>query len=218
MHIEPGYIAQAKVMLANVSAIGLLGYYVKDLLGQPADIVRTLLAALCLSLFMQSFSTPVGPSELHFVGAMAMYLTLGFLPTLIGFAIGLLLQGLLFDPLDLPHLAINSLSLMLPLIAVHYTVGRRLRDAVGGRRVGWASILKLDVLYYGGVTAMVGFWLMMGEAATPFSAWLTFAASYLAIVAVEPFITLMTLKTLKRYEGTKVVRDFTTVGKLNLEA
>ncbi len=216
MHIEPGFIAQAKVMLANVSAIGLLGYYVKDLLRQPADIVRTLLAALFFSLFMQSFSTPVGPSELHFVGAMAMYLTLGFLPTLIGFAIGLLLQGLLFDPMDLPHLAVNSLSLMLPLIAVHYTVGRKLRDAATGRRVGWASILKLDALYYGGVTTMVGFWLIISDVTTPFAAWAAFAGSYLAIVAVEPLITYGAVRLLKRYEHTRLVDTCFTVKTLKL--
>lgn len=216
MHIEPGYIAQAKLMLANVSAIGLLGYYVKDLLRQPADIVRMLLAALFFSLFMQSFHVSVGPSELHFVGAMAMYLTLGFLPTLIGFAAGLLLQGLLFDPMDLPHLAVNSLSLMLPLIAVHYTVGRTLRDAATGRRVGWASILKLDALYYGGVTTLVGFWLLLSDVATPFAAWAAFAGSYLAIVAVEPFVTYGAVRLLKRYEHTRLVDTCFAVKTLKL--
>ena len=205
MHIEPGFIAQAKVMFANVSAISLLGYYAKDLFRRPADIVRTLLAALFFSLFMQSFHVSVGPSELHFVGAMAMYLTLGFLPTLIGFAAGLLLQGMLFDPMDLPHLAVNSLSLMLPLITVHYALGRKLRDAASGRRVGWAAILELDALYYGGVTAMVGFWLLISDVATPFAAWAAFAGSYLAIVAVEPLFTYGAVRLLKRYQHTRLV-------------
>ena len=100
MHIEPGLIAPTKVLLANVSALGLLALYGQGLLRQPADLIRTLIAALFFSVFMQGFHLPVGPSELHFVGAMAIYLTLGFLPTLFGFALGLLLQGLLFDPLD----------------------------------------------------------------------------------------------------------------------
>lgn len=203
MHIEPGFIAQAKVLLANVSAVGLLGYYVKDLLRQPADMVRTLLAALFFSLFMQSFHVSVGPSELHFVGAMAMYLTLGFLPTLLGFAAGLLLQGLSFDPMDLPHLAVNSLSLIVPLIAVHYTLGRTLRET--GRAVGWAAILKLDALYYGGVTTMVGFWLLIADVATPFAAWAAFATAYLAIVAVEPLVTYGAVRLLQRYQHTRLV-------------
>jgi cobalt/nickel transport system permease protein len=214
MHIEPGFIAQAKVMLANVSAIGLLGYYVKDLIRQPADIIRTLLAALFFSLFMQSFHVSVGPSELHFVGAMAMYLTLGFLPTLLGFTAGLLLQGLLFDPMDLPHLAVNSLSLMLPLIAVHYTVGRKLRNA--GGRVGWAAILKLDAMYYGGVTTMVGFWLLIADVPTPFAAWAAFAGSYLTIVAVEPLVTYSAVRLLKHYQHTRLVDACFAVKTLTL--
>lgn len=203
MHIEPGIIAQAKVMAANVGASGLLLAYAKDLIRNPADVVRMLLAAVFFSLFMQGFHVKVGPSELHFVGAMVIYLTLGFVPTLIGFAVGLLLQGVLFDPMDLPHLAVNSLSLILPLIAVHYTLGRKLREQEDA--ITWKSILKLDAMYYSGVTAMVGFWLAISNVATSFSAWATFASSYLVLVACEPLLTYTALRLLKRHEGSKIV-------------
>lgn len=203
MHIEPGIIAQAKVMAANAGAAGLLLTYAKDLLKNPADIVRMLVAAVFFSLFMQSFHVKVGPSELHFVGAMVIYLTLGFVPTLIGFAVGLLLQGVLFEPLDLPHLAVNSLSLILPLIAVHYTLGRKLREQ--DTAITWKNILKLDAMYYSGVTAMVGFWLAISNVATSFAAWATFASSYLVLVACEPLLTYTALRLLKRYEGSRIV-------------
>ena len=216
MHIEPGLVAPAKVLIANVSALGLLGFYARGLIKQPADLIRTLLAALFFSVFMQGFHLSVGPSELHFVGAMAMYLTLGFLPTLYGFALGLLLQGLVFDPIDLPHLAVNSLSLILPLLAVHYGLGRRLRDAARGQRISWATILKLDAAYYTGVTLMVGFWLALADVATPFAAWATFAASYLAIVAIEPLVTYGALRLLKRYEDQPLVATCFSVGALRL--
>lgn len=216
MHIEPGLVAPAKVLIANVSALGLLGFYSRGLVSQPADLIRTLLAALFFSVFMQGFHLSVGPSELHFVGAMAMYLTLGFLPTLYGFALGLLLQGLVFDPIDLPHLAVNSLSLILPLLAVHYGLGRRLRDAARGQRIGWATILKLDAAYYTGVTLMVGFWLALADVATPFAAWATFAASYLAIVAIEPLVTYGALRLLKRHEDRPLVATCFSVGALRL--
>lgn len=214
MHIEPGIIAQAKVMAANAGAAGLLLVYAKDLIKNPADIVRMLLAAVFFSLFMQSFHVNVGPSELHFVGAMVIYLTLGFVPALIGFAVGLLLQGVLFEPLDLPHLAVNSLSLIVPLIAVHYTLGRKLREQEGV--ITWKNILKLDALYYSGVTAMVGFWLAMGEVATPMSAWATFAASYLVIVACEPPLTYAALRLLKRHESSRIVEVCFAVKSLKL--
>lgn len=214
MHIEPGIIAQAKVMAANAGAAGLLLVYAKDLIKNPADIVRMLLAAVFFSVFMQSFHVNVGPSELHFVGAMVIYLTLGFVPALIGFAVGLLLQGVLFEPLDLPHLAVNSLSLIVPLIAVHYTLGRKLREQESV--ITWKNILKLDAMYYSGVTAMVGFWLAMGEVATPLSAWATFAASYLVIVACEPPLTYAALRLLKRHESSRIVDVCFAVKSLKL--
>ena len=216
MHIEPGIIAQAKVVLANASAVGLVAYYGRDLLRQPADIVRTLLAALFFSLFMQSFHVNVGPSELHFVGAMAIYLTLGFLPTLLGFAAGLLLQGLLFEPVDLPHLAVNSLSLIVPLIAVHYSVGRQLRAELAGRVVSWGAIVKLDAMYYAGVTAMVGFWLLAAEVATPLAAWAAFASSYLLIVICEPLFTLAVVRLLKRHENKRLIATCFDIQSLKL--
>jgi len=220
MHIEPGLIAQFKVMLANASALGMMAYYAKDLIKQPADMVRTLVAALFFSLFMQSFHVPVGPSELHFVGAMVMYFTLGFLPTLLGFALGLLLQGLFFEPMDLPHLAVNALTLIVPLIAVHYTLGRKLRhklsNTANDNKLNWQTILKLDAMYYSGVTAMVGFWLLIANVTTPFATWAAFATSYLTIIAVEPFITYGAIRLLKRYEHTRLVNVCFAVKPLSL--
>ncbi|MBP6582343.1 MAG: energy-coupling factor ABC transporter permease [Chromatiaceae bacterium] len=216
MHIEPGLLAPTKVLLANVSALGLLGLYAQGLLKQPVDLIRTLIAALFFSVFMQGFHLPVGPSELHFVGAMAIYLTLGFLPTLYGFALGLLLQGLLFDPLDLQYLAVNALSLILPLLAVHYGLARQLREAASGKRIHWATIVKLDALYYSGVTLMVGFWLLAAEVATPLAAWAAFATSYLDIIAIEPLVTYGALRLLKHYEDRPLVATCFSVGALRL--
>lgn len=214
MHIEPGYLAQAKILMANIAAGGVLTGYLRHLILRPANILRAMIAAVFFTLFMQSFHVSVGPSELHFVGAMVMYLSLGFVPTLFGFAAGLLLQGLVFTPTDLLHLAVNSLSLILPLIAVHFGLGRRLRES--GRAIAWSDILKLDAAYYAGVTAMVGFWLSFAEVATPFAAWLAFASSYLAIIVVEPVITYASLRLLKRFEHQAWVGRCFAVRSLNV--
>ena len=164
---------------------------------------------------MHVCNLPVAPSDLHLIGASAIYLPFGFLPTLFGFALGLVLQGLIFEPQDLVHLGVNSLSLMVPLIAVHAAFGRRFfaRDGIETR---WSSVLKFDAAYYAGVVAMVGFWLALGQEPTPLQSWATFAASYLPLVALEPLFTLLVLKGLKRFEGTAAVRKLTAAPQWRL--
>ena len=215
MHIEPGVLDAAKIASANIAAMGTLGASAFGVLRRPADLAKTLLAALFFSVFMQIWHMPVGPSELHLIGASAIYFTFGFLPTLLGFALGLALQGLLFEPQDLVHLGVNSLSLMVPLIAVHAAFGRRF-FAGGGIEARWASALRFDAAYYAGVVAMVGFWLALGQEPTPLQSWATFAASYLPLIALEPAFTLLVLKGLKRFEATGPVRTFTVAPQLRL--
>ncbi|KZK99115.1 MULTISPECIES: energy-coupling factor ABC transporter permease [Pseudovibrio] len=220
MHIEPGYVSAAKVIAANAGAVGVIVWGCKEqaseFMKDPLIPVKTLLAAVFFSIFMQSFHMSVGASELHFIGAMAMYLTLGFTPVLLGFALGLLLQAFAFDPQDMYHLGVNSLSLMLPLISVHYLSGRQLFAKDLTKRLTFAQILKLDAMYYAGVTGMVGFWLMIGDVATPFTAWAQFALSYLALVACEPLVTFIAVKGLKAVEGNAIVRNLTVVPQLKL--
>ena len=228
MHIEPGFVSPAKVALANGAALAVIAgglvQAVRTALQAPVrlllNLARMAVAAIVFSLFMQAYHLPVGPSELHFVGAMAMYLTLGFTPTLIAFPIGLALQGLLFEPADLVHLGVNSLSLMLPLIAVHASFGRKLfKDEAGAAlEVTWKRIVALDAIYYAGVTAMVGFWLAIGEEVTPFSSWIAFAASYLSVVVLEPVVTLLAVKGLSRIRHSSLIGRLAVVNSLRLPA
>jgi cobalt/nickel transport system permease protein len=216
MHIEPGFVTPAKVLMANTAAIGIIIYQSRKIISQPTDILKVLLSAFFFSIFMQSFHRPVGPSELHFIGASAIYLLFGFTPTLLGFAAGLLLQGVLFEPTDLIHLGVNSLSLIIPLAIVHKTMGQKLFEQPATHRVSWSTILKLDAAYYTGVTSMVGFWLLVSEVPTPFSAWVTFASSYLLLVAMEPFVTYGILRGVKHFASTKIVTQGSVINQLNL--
>ncbi len=202
MHIEPGFLPATKVAIANLATVGVLATYLPPLLRQPTLILRTLAAAMFFSFFMQVFHLPVGPSELHFVGAMPIYIIFGFIPTLLGFGLGLLLQGLLFEPADLVNLGVNTLSLVIPLIAVHYTLGRRIR------RIDVPTILKLDGAYYSGVTLMVGFWLLFGEDVTPLADWAWFASSYIPVVMLEPVVTLLLVKGIQPYADRAPLRLF----------
>ncbi|QTD46839.1 energy-coupling factor ABC transporter permease [Ottowia testudinis] len=188
MHIEIGILSQPKLLLAATAATALVSAHLLPVFKKPAQapavLLRTLLAAFFFSLLMQLWHLSVGPSELHLVGAMPIYLLFGFLPTLFGFGIGLLLQALVFEPQDLVHLAVNFLSLAVPLLAVHHLLGKRLQ------RLTVANVLKLDAVYYAGVTLMVGFWLSISAAPAALEGWATFAASYLLLVLIEPVLTI----------------------------
>jgi ABC-type Co2+ transport system permease subunit len=210
MHIEPGALNAAKVLYGHAAAAATLLVYAPRLLKRVDQVAKTLLAALFFSLFMEVYHLPVGVSELHFVGASAIYFIFGFLPTLFGFAIGLLLQGLLFEPQDLVHLGVNSLSLMLPLIAAHGLFGRT------ARRLSWQAVLRFDAVYYGGVVAMVGFWLSIGEEPLPLRNWLLFAASYAPLVLCEPLFTCLAVRLLKRWPQSALLQRLTCVAGLRL--
>ncbi len=214
MHIEPGLLAATKVVAANISCLGTLGLYAPHFAKRPGDIVKTLLAAAFFSVFMELYFVPVGPSELHFIGASAVYFTFGFVPTMFGFAIGLLLQGFLFEPQDLLHLGVNALSLIVPLVAAHAALGRHYFAARDRRDVRWASVARFDALYYAGVVAMVGFWLALGNEPTPLVSWARFAAAYLPLALCEPVFTIVVLRLLQRWRDTPAVQYLTAVPRL----
>ena len=210
MHIEPGMLSAAKIMGANAAAISVLASHAPAFLRRPSEWAKSLLAAAFFSVLMEVWHQPVGPSELHFIGASAIYFIFGFRATMFGFGIGLLLQGLLFEPQDLVHLSVNSLSLMVPLAGAHLAIGRKVLEAGKLDTVRWSTILRFDAVYYSGVVAMVGFWLMLGEEATPLADWALFAATYLPVVICEPAISCGLLRLLGRLNTNNPVLRFTT--------
>lgn len=217
MHIEPGVLSATKVIYANAAAVSALTAHLPSLLRKPLLLAKTAFAALFFSLFMEMFHMPVGPSELHFVGASAIYFLFGFLPTLFGFAAGLLLQALFFEPQDLVHLGVNSLSLMVPLIAVHALSGQRFfARGAAQAKLGFTQIVRFDAAYYAGVVVMVGFWLTLGNEPAPLAAWAVFALSYLPLVLLEPVFTYSTLKLLDKFTAMGPVRKLTALDALSL--
>ena len=214
MHIEPGILNAAKVLCANVAAVGTLATFAPNLLSRADTLIKTVLAAVFFSVFMEVFHMPVGASELHFVGASTVYFLFGFIPTLFGFAVGLLLQGLLFEPQDLVHLGVNSLSLIVPLVAAHGLLGRHFFAKGERRRIRWSEVVKFDALYYTGVVTMVGFWLALGTEPTPLQNWALFAVSSLPLVLCEPLFTCLVVRQLKRFSDNQLVDRFTCVKTL----
>src|SRR5690349_18805247 len=81
MHIEPGILSPDKIAFANAVAAPLFLGAAAWLIRHPSLIGRTVIAATFFSLLMQAFHLKVGPSELHFVGALPIYLVFGMVPT-----------------------------------------------------------------------------------------------------------------------------------------
>ncbi|WP_407051117.1 energy-coupling factor ABC transporter permease [Methyloraptor flagellatus] len=215
MHIEPGIIDPVRVAAANAVALTLVASQLPSFIKEPVRIVKTVLAAVVFSVLMQSWHLAVGPSELHLIGATTVYLLFGLSPTLVGFGLGLALQTLV-EPEDLVHIGVNSLSLMVPLIAVHETYGKRLFAASGTDRLSLARVLRIDAVYYAGVSAMVGFWLLISNDAVPVADWARWALAYLPVFLAEALITFTTVTVMARWRDLKPLATYSELGRLNL--
>ena len=198
MHIEIGIISPEKLAYAGVAATALLGTHDLGLLKSPTAWLRTALAAFFFSVLLQPCHLPVNPKEQHLMRAMPVYLLFGFIPTLFGFRQKQQVQALVYEPQDMAHLAVNFLSLAVPLVTVHHTLGKKMQG------ISVANVLKLDAVYYAGVTLMVGFWLSISNDAAPVADWALFAASYTSLVAVEPLLTIGLVSLAGRLRGSRV--------------
>lgn len=214
MHIEIGIIDPVRITAANVAALSLFAAQTPALVRDPATVIKALAAALVFSVLMQSWHLSVGPSELHLIGATTIYLLFGFRPTMMGFGLGLALQTLI-EPQDLLHIGVNSLSLMVPLIAVHASFGHRLFGQAVAERFTFARVLRLDAIYYAGVAAMVGFWLLLSNTATPFADWARWAIAYMPVFAAEAMITFGVVTLIGRKRDIPVLQRFSELGRLN---
>jgi ABC-type Co2+ transport system permease subunit len=213
MHIEPGIVVGAtKLALGYATAAGAIGYSAKlaldmakkDGFGQMT--ARVLIAAvLVLSFFEILPHYPVGVSEVHFILGSTLFLMFGAGPAAIGLALGLLAQGLLFAPADLPQYGMNVTSLLVPLLAISTLANRIIPANTAYTDVSYKQALKLSTAYQGGVIAWVAFWAFYGagfNAETMVSV-ATFGAAYISVIAIEPVIDLGILafaKTMRSME------------------
>ncbi len=184
MHIEIGIIEPLRLSAANAAAAALVVSQLPALAKAPGLLPRVMAVGVGVAVLMQAWHVPVGPSELHLIGATTAYLFAGLPATIVGFALALALQCLI-EPKDVAHLGVNILSLGLPLVALHMTFGRRLFDAGMADRFTLARVVRLDLTYYAGVAAMVAFWLGISNDALPARDWAMWALAYLPVFMAE---------------------------------
>lgn len=206
MHIEPGIVSDAKLLLSCGTALTALGLTARVGLGHLRQqglaslLTRSAIASLLVFCFFEVLPhQAVGVSEVHLIFGTSLLLVLGVAPAAIGLALGLLTQGLFFAPADLPQYGMNLTTLLLPLLAVHALARTLIPAHTPYVDVTYAQALRLSLTYQGGIVAWVAFWAFYGQGfeAGTLHAVGTFGLAYLSVVLVEPLLDLAVLAIAK---------------------
>lgn len=212
MHIEPGLVTGAKLILSHATAAGAAAYTLKLGLDQIRDagalplVLRAGIATVAAFAFFEVMPHyPVGVSEVHFILGSTLFLILGAAPAAIGLALGLLLQGLFFAPFDLPQYGMNVTTLLVPLFALQAIARRIIAPNTPYVDLTYAQAFTLSTAYQGGVVLWVAFWAIYGDgfAATNLASIAAFGAAYMLVVLVEPLVDLLVLAGAKSLRGTR---------------
>lgn len=207
MHIEPSILTASSVALSIATAAGAIAYAgklvvsaVKHDSGAIALLLRTIITTILVFSFFEVLPHyPVGVSEVHFILGSTLFLLFGAAPAALGLSLGLLAQGLLFAPADLPQFGANVTTLLVPLFLMHQLAKKLIPANTAYKDISYKQALALSTCYQGGIVAWVAFWAFYGAGfgAENVSQVLSFGAAYMLVVAVEPLIDLLILATAK---------------------
>lgn len=206
MHIEPGIVTGAKIALSYATAAGAGAVALKsayDLVrtnGPLAFAGRALIATALVFVFFEVLPHyAVGVSEVHFILGSTLFLILGAAPTAFGLALGLLVQGVLFAPFDLPQYFINVTTLLVPLWLMKELAQRIIAPGTAYVDLKYGQALALSTAYQGGVVAWVAFWAFYGQGfgAENLASVFAFGGAYMLVVIIEPLADLAVLAAAK---------------------
>lgn len=216
MHIEPGVVTGAKILLSYATAAGAGLFGLKLAWGAvaarglaPLAARTAAAAALTFSFFEILPHFPVGVSEVHLILGSTLFLIFGAAPAALGLALGLLIQGALFAPLDLPQYGMNLTTLLVPLFALRELAARVIAPETAYVDLNYRQALTLSLAYQGGVVSWVAFWALYGQgvAASNIAAIASFGAAYMLVVAIEPLVNLLALGAAKAARGSGVLDE-----------
>ncbi len=207
MHIEPGVVDGAKIVLSYATAAASFGLAAKLAMntirrdgGVAALALRSVFTTALVFCFFELLPHyPVGVSEVHFILGSTLYLIFGAGPAAIGLAAGLLLQGVLFAPADLPQYFVNITTLIVPLWAVSLLAKKIIPSQTPYVEVKYWQALALSTAYQGGIVAWVAFWAFYGSGfgAANLTAVASFSGAYMLVVVLEPLTDLAVLAAAK---------------------
>ena len=210
MHIEPGLVSEAKIVLSYATAAaagGVALYHIATATkerGLASVALRSVIATIGVFIFFEVMPHfAIGVSEVHFILGSTLFLILGAGPAAIGLGMGLLIQGLFFAPFDLPQYGMNLTTLLVPLFALDALAKRIIAPGTAYVDLEYKQVLALSTVYQGGVVAWVAFWAVYGAGfgAANLSAIGTFGMAYMAVVLIEPIADLAVLGLAKALKG-----------------
>ncbi len=204
MHIEPGVVAGAKIFLGHGTALATLAITAvvanaaRYRTGLVALSGRTLLAALMTFFCFEVLPHhPVGVSEVHLILGTTLLLLFGTAPAALGLAGGLLAQGLLFAPSDLPQLGMNLTTLLVPLFATAALARHIVAPETAYVDLTYSQAFRLSAAYQGGIVAWVAFWSLWGQGLSSLGDIASFTGAYTVVLLVEPLVDLAVLAAVK---------------------
>lgn len=206
MHIEPGLVTGAKLLLGYATAAGAAGYTAKlsvDSIREKGIVSLALRSIVTTGLVFTFFELlphfRVGVSEVHFILGSTLFLIFGAAPAAIGLALGLLVQGAFLEPQDIPQFGMNVTTLLVPLFALAPLANRIIRVETPYTELRYAQVLTLSTAYQSGVVLWVAFWALYGGGASleNMAAIGTFAGSYVVVVLIEPVLDVAVLALAK---------------------
>ena len=210
MHVEPGIVHGAKMALSFATAAGAGTYALKLAFDGLKDkgiaslASRTLLAMASTFTFFQVLPHfPVGVSEVHFILGSTLFLIFGVAPAAFGLALGLLLQGMLFAPTDLPMYFVNVTTLLVPLFVVSALAKKIIAPNTAYVDLTYKQALKLSTAYQAGIVSWVAFWVLYGQGvgAEVLASVGSFGLAYMMVILIEPIADLAILKLAKTARG-----------------
>lgn len=202
MHMEPGIVQGAKIVLSYGTATVSFGIAAKLALenvkksGALPLIVKTMLTSLLVLVFFEIFPhQPVGVSEVHLILGSTLFLIFGAAAAAFGLAFGLLTQGLLFAQFDLPQYGMNVTTLLMPLFAMVFMAKKIIPQNIAYKDIKYMDALKLSVIFQGGIVTWVAFWALYGEGfgIENLTSVFSFGVAYMSVIILEPLIDLAVL-------------------------
>ena len=206
MHIEPGVVQGTKLLLSVGTALTAGGLVLRQCLefllqhGLSALLGRTICTSVLVFFFFEILpSSPVGVWEVHLILGSTLFLLFGLVPSTLGLAIGLLAQGILLAPWDLPQYGMNVTTLLLPLLVVYAIAERIIHRQTAYQDLSYGQVLQLSLVYQGGIVSWVAFWVFYGQGFGADSMFqvLSFGSAYLSVIVLEPLIDLSLLAGVK---------------------